>query len=283
MKSFNEEHAELLYTRFCIIYDHKFVKPYHSEDYKTLWYKEWTSGLTGVDVSVIAGALEHCKLNLDWPPSIAEFRRLCEKASGIPSCRDCFESSIRGEHSHPLAYLTYTKVGSWAMRNDKDEVLQKKYASAYEEALVEYRANPEKAQAFLEANQEKPKELPFLDKPTPDEITGFKERMVEYQTLARLEKEKRVDGHPVWDKGEVTRGSKSFNESVYNERKRYLLGLTEYEAGSLPVVDWYDRTKYLREIEAAEHLKTVGYNPSPPPEPKKRPGGKGYVKDWMMD
>ena len=37
------------------------------------------------------------------------------------------------------------------------------------------------------------------------------------------------------------------------EERKYLIGLTEVEANSLSAPQWYQRMRYLREIEAAEY------------------------------
>jgi len=36
--------------------------------------EEWRTGLDGMDGEAIKQALEHCRRNCAWPPSIAEFR-----------------------------------------------------------------------------------------------------------------------------------------------------------------------------------------------------------------
>lgn len=141
MKEFNLLHSETLYIRFSAIYGDKFVKSYHHDDFKKVWYAEWAEGLKGINVTVIKDSLEYCKQNVEWPPSIAEFRNICEKYSGIPSCYDCLKAAIRGDFTHQLTKMSYDKVGSWDMKNSKEQILIQKFKTAYQEALTEFRNN----------------------------------------------------------------------------------------------------------------------------------------------
>jgi hypothetical protein len=265
MKEFNLLHAEALYLRFCAIYGEKFVKSFHTDDFKKMWHEEWCSGLKGIDVDLIKGCLDHCKINLEWPPSIAEFRRICEESSGIPSFAQAMQSAIRREFNHPVIALAYEKVGSWAMRNDKEAELKPKFQTAYTEALNEFRVNPEKTWAQLESLNEKialPE--PPSKIPSTEERMGFKERLAHYQELSKIAKSKlEAKDHPTWDINKITRGSTQFDQQLFNERREYLIGMDEYLAGTLPVGDWYDRTRYLSEIEAQNNIK----NNPPRPEP----------------
>ena len=43
------------------------------------------------------------------------------------------------------------------------------------------------------------------------------------------------------------------------ERRTWLLSVSERDSFDLPMSDWYDRCRYLRHIEAEAHLKRVGY------------------------
>lgn len=284
MTNFNLSHAKALYLRLVTFYAERFVKPYHDEDFKNLWYSEWAEALSDIDVLCIKSVLDYCRLNLEWPPSIAEFRRLCEKSSGIPTHTQCLNDALRGEFSHPLAYLTYIKVGSWATKNDKEDVLQKKYEDAYKESLNEYRSHPDKALASFNEYKNKPKQLDTDYKITQDQIKGFRSKLAEWQAKAKLERENQEKiGHPVWDKKKVDKRSSDFDQGEYDARKKYLLSLTENEAGTLERDDWYDKTRMLREIESEEYLRRRGYTGQTQEEPKKRPSGRGYVKSWMDD
>jgi len=260
MNNLSSELVRTLYARFCSIYGEKFVKEYHDKPFIQIWWEEWEDGLKGINVEDIKTALDYCRLNLEWPPSIAEFRKICERSSGVPSVAESFEKAIRGEMNHPIIKLTYDKVGSWAMKNDKEDILKKKFDNAYVESLNQFRANPESEWILLGQQGSKPSLIETNKNLTQEEIKGFKERMVEYQKQAKLDREnKQKINHPVYEKDLITPTSRKFNELIFNERKKYLLNLDEFEAATLEMNDWYDRICYLREAESIEYLKKVGY------------------------
>src|SRR2546427_11615711 len=113
MNKLSMELTKLLYARFCSIYADKFVKSYSTPEFIQVWWEEWSEGMAGIDPNHIKEGLSYCRLNLEWPPSIAEFRRICEKASGIPSADESLKLAIRREFNHPVIKLAFDKVGSW--------------------------------------------------------------------------------------------------------------------------------------------------------------------------
>lgn len=64
--------------------------------------------------------------------------------------------------------------------------------------------------------------------------------------------------HPTWDKEKLIRRGKNFDQKVYDERRKYLMSIPEDASFSLPMEDWYDRIRFLREILAMEHIKSNG-------------------------
>jgi hypothetical protein len=257
MEKLSLELTKLLYMRFTSTYGEKFVKNHPNDEFVKLWWEEWSEGMAGIDPAYIREALSYCRLNLEWPPSIAEFRRICEKASGIPSCDEALNAAIRREFDHPVIKLAYDKVGSWAMKNDKQTDLKPKFSAAYQDALNYFRQNQQQAWQQLEEFNAKPKELPLLSKiPTIEECKGFRQRFAEYQEMAKAEKEKLPSQeHPIWPKEKITKGAKSYDEAIYQERKRYLLSCNEFIASTLSKEDWYDRTRFMREIEGYNSIK----------------------------
>lgn len=96
--------------------------------------------------------------------------------------------------------------------------------------------------------------------------------------------------HPVWVIEKIEHGSRSFCQNAYNERRKYLLNLTDIEALSLPIADWYDRNRFEREMAAAEYLnrcKAGNGNDKADATDKdgfhKKNWGKKEYKHWMAD
>jgi hypothetical protein len=257
MENFKLIYAKALYLRFCTIYGDKFVKSYHDDDFRSLWAAEWSTGLAGINPTLIKGALETCKLTLEWPPSLAEFRRICEQADGVPSCTQALEAAVGGKFDHPVTFLAYSKVGSWSMKNDKASLLGGKFQVAYIEALNEFRKDYLQSWQKLDKFKERIALPPPPSKiPSSEEIIGLRERLAKYKALANAEKLKiEAKDHPVWDQAKIIRGGKQFDEKHFQERRSYLIGTEENLAGTLSRDDWYDRIRFLRELEAQGCLK----------------------------
>jgi hypothetical protein len=170
MEYFNFLHAKALYLRFSIIFGEKFTKSYHDEEFKDIWYSEWVSGLAGIDVSFIKDALDYCKLNLEWAPSLAEFRRICEKASGFPDPSEIMKAAIRGDFYHPIIKLIYDKIGSWEMKRATEKDLIKCINAIYEEEIANHRMKLYREHQLLE----NPKIIRFEEKGSThgSEVTG---------------------------------------------------------------------------------------------------------------
>lgn len=141
MNKSNLDLAKLLALRFKTIWGHKFTKDFDSEIAINAWYEDWAEIFIGQSNDSIKSALQYCKQNLTWPPSIAEFISFCEKASGTPDCDEALRLALKHDLSHPLVKAVCDKVGSFALRNDKEEILSKKFKTAYEDCLRDFRKN----------------------------------------------------------------------------------------------------------------------------------------------
>lgn len=141
MQKLTKDLIELLFLRFSSIFGEKFSKNFVKLELYDMWCQEWLDGLAGIEIIHMKEAIDYCRLNLDWSPSIAEFRGICEKASGMPSCSEVMEAAIRRDFSHPITKIIYEKIGSWDMQNDKKDILTRKFSSFYKEAIAEYRSS----------------------------------------------------------------------------------------------------------------------------------------------
>lgn len=130
-----------LFLRFSTIFGEKFYKFYQSDEMFDMWCQDWLEGLAGVQPEHIKLALEHCKLNLQWSPSIAEFRNICDRYAGIPSINEVIALAIRGDFTHPLVQVIYDKVGSWDMKHMNERDLLKRVSEIYREEIANVRMN----------------------------------------------------------------------------------------------------------------------------------------------
>lgn len=289
MTIFTSEHAKVLYLRFCVIYDHKFAKPYHDNDYKSLWENEWCSGLSGINPHFIKDALEYCKKNVEWPPSIAEFIRICEKFSGIPNLDDCMSLATNREFNHPVILMTYEKVGSWNIKHDTSKALRGKFELAYIDAVNKFRTEQKESWDRLESYNAKPKELPSPSKiPSTGESKAFRECMNKCQEIL---KGKKIAGggktYKEFDEKKIKVGGRDFDPVVHNEWRNYLLSIPETEVMILPPIYAYERMRFIAAKEQPELLRKAGYNPTPQGQNNEssrcHSGPAKVYKNWMTD
>ncbi len=263
MNIFSLEHAKVLYLRFCAIYDYKFVKIYHDEDFKSLWANEWSSALSTINPNVIKDSLDYCKKNLDWPPSIAEFIKICESHSGVPSLDESINFSTRREFKHPIVLMCYEKVGSWSMKNDSAKELRIKFGHAYIDSLNKFREDAADSWQYLEDYNAKAKELPSPSKiPSTSESKAFRECMNKCQEL--LQSKKIAGGgktYKEYDAYKIKKGHAAFEQSIFDEYKTYLMSIHETETMILPPAYAYDRMRFIAQREQPELLRQQGFVP----------------------
>lgn len=289
MTKFPIEYAKALYERFSVIYNDKFIKSNHDEFFIKRWWDEWAEGLDGIDPYSIKEALSHCRIKLEWPPSIAEFRKICAKICGYPSIEQSLQAAIRREFNHPIVAIAYDNIGAWAMKHDKEEILRKKFSNAYDEAVQEFRANPKEAFLKLEAVKERtalPEPPPKI--PTEGERISFKERYRQWQEMSKQQKSEATPAdHPTWEKAKITRGHRNFNLVFFSERRKYLIDLDEDAAMSLTTEDKYDRIRFLRETERTQRAQPKNNVYEMPNKEKTPPWScnspKVVYKNWMND
>ena len=260
MENLDLKLTKILFLRLTTIYGDKFVKNYPNEQIREIWYQDWLDGLSDVSTVDIKEAIKQCKLNLTWPPSLAEFRDLCDKSAGYPSQRETLESIINKNFTHPIIKICFDRIGSWKISNLKENDLMKIVRDVYQEAVNEFRNSPESSwvelQSFIssEAIQSKglEKELTVV------EIIGFKKKLDEWRKKAEIEnsenKKKNHVFHPVWDVSKYDPLSRSFDVDYADKRKQYLISLDETSACYLDRSDLYDRIRFIKQGYAQNML-----------------------------
>lgn len=289
MDKFNNAHAKVLYLRFSIIYARKFVESYHDDDFKSLWENEWAAGLENVNLNSISPALEYCRNNCEWPPSIAEFIKICDSYSGVPSVGDCLKACINRVFAHPLALMCYQKVGSWAITHDNEKELESKFQKAYTENLIKFREAQETSWELLENYNAKPKELPAPSKiPSTSESKAFRECMNKCQEI--LQGKKIIGGGKTYKEfpaNQIKPGHREFDQAVFDEYREYLMGIPETETMILPPVYLLERNKFLNMRDQAAFLNSQGYIPPNQREPMNEPPRNGRTQkvytSWTND
>lgn len=136
----NKDLISLLYLKFTITYGHKFESSHTSQEIIDIWCEEWLSGLIDIDSDIIKLALNECKMSLEWPPSLAEFRSLCEKHMGIPSFEEAFQMCASRNITHEFVKRIYSIPNmAWNFTQYTAEQMRKFFKNAYDTELQKYR------------------------------------------------------------------------------------------------------------------------------------------------
>lgn len=260
--SVNRELIKKLFTKLSSVYGQAWSNRHKSAEEWEECCSTWFDGLKEFEVDVIRKAVAQAFLvHKDFPPTLGQLIDLCLAQAGTPSESEMLNLLVRREFKHPLVKLCYDKIGSWALSNDKETELKSKLSNVYQEAMINFRADPQaqwqKLEEFNKQNEPKALEAPKI--PLRGDFKGWRQRLAEWEEMAKAQKVK-IDPveHPAWNKEELVRGSKKFNENTFLERRKYLISLDEYVASTLPHEDQYDRIRFLREIEGVERLKQNG-------------------------
>lgn len=142
----------MIFARMQLIYTHRFESAYGDEQTLTQAKREWAYSLAGVEQSRIEYALEKCKLELAWPPTIAEFVRYLTpdpQALGLPSVRDAYLEACQHSHapaqrhwSHPAVQWAARETGYFKLRSEQERYSWPAFEGVYRN-LVERLADGE--------------------------------------------------------------------------------------------------------------------------------------------
>lgn len=80
--------------------------------------------------------------------------------------------------------------------------------------------------------------------------------------------------HPSWDENLINPKSKKFSRLVSDDRKKYLMNLSDYDAESLDIAERYDRIRLLRQREANKLMRNFE-------EQKPLKNHKAIEKRWI--
>lgn len=114
-----------LFCEFGSIWLQKWYSNFLNERETIECAKNWQEALDGMPANAIKEAISYCRDNLEWPPSIAEFRRLCLKQY-LPSVDETIQKAIRRDFNNPIIHSIYLKIGSWDFSHDSEKVLKRK-------------------------------------------------------------------------------------------------------------------------------------------------------------
>lgn len=116
---------KLIFAKFNAIWGQRWATFINETNFDIALF-EWSEGLNGITRKAIKEALSYCRDNLEWPPSIAEFRRICLQSQGLPSTYEIMQLAIQRDFNQPIVKHIFDKIGSWAFSHDSESELNKK-------------------------------------------------------------------------------------------------------------------------------------------------------------
>ncbi len=136
----------MIFARFHHIYTHRFESAYGDETTLNQAKREWALSLAGTDPRLVELALERCKKEHAWPPTIAEFLKLLAPLPqdiGLPAldvayaeaCRQSYQPD-RHTWSHICVQLAAQGVGYFTLRSQPEKNTKPAFAREYQK-LVE--------------------------------------------------------------------------------------------------------------------------------------------------
>ncbi len=131
----------MIFARFHHIYTHRFESAYGDETTLNQAKREWALSLAGIPANLVEMALERCKREHAWPPTIAEFLKLVQPAPeslGLPDVASAYQEACRHSHhpsdhhwSHPCVQIAARDVGYFNLRSESERVSRPAFQKAY--------------------------------------------------------------------------------------------------------------------------------------------------------
>ncbi|MEH6471452.1 MAG: replication protein P [Halopseudomonas sp.] len=118
----------MLFARFMTIYGHKFKSTFEGDDELLVAKREWALSLRGYSEQELVLAVDRCKEQFVWMPTIAEFLALMRKDLqdyGLPSALSAYqEACLHADHprerdwNHPAVYFAGRATDWFRLRTE---------------------------------------------------------------------------------------------------------------------------------------------------------------------
>lgn len=225
---------------------------------------DWLSELSKFTLGELYKAVRYAlDIHTKYPPTLGELLELCLKANGVPDISQVIRMMINKDFSHPVARLIHEKIGSWKLSNGTEREIEEKTSSFYQQAVIDFKENPEKAWAQLNSYKENlALSAPEPTKiPSPSESKCFSERMAEYQKqLSEAKNSCAGESYRHFDEALISPTRNTFDPKVYEEFKKYILSIPDNKTMILPTNYIYRRMRFIAQREQSELLRQFGFN-----------------------
>ena len=235
----NKEVVFNIFEKFKIYYGEHLCKNNGNDEQAKKTILVWVEELSKFDYAVVMQAVKTGYATyIDYPPTLPQIIDLCFSCEGLPSLEESLRLAIKNEITHPVVLELRNKIGSWALKNDYERTLHDKATQVYPSIVSSFKSDPMRFKQDMKNQQ-----LQIEDK-KPE----IKEQKLINSDLKNI-------NHPKWDKDKIDIHGRLFDIKVFNERKKYLTSLNEFEASTLNMEDYYDRCRHMSEIEAAKIVR----------------------------
>jgi hypothetical protein len=131
----------MIFARFHHIYTHRFESAYRDETTLNQAKREWAMSLANTPAELIEYALERCKVEHAWPPTIAEFLKLLQpnpESIGLPgthaayleACRNAYQPTGR-KWSHLCVKMAALEVSYYSLKSEPEKLTRPLFEKAY--------------------------------------------------------------------------------------------------------------------------------------------------------
>jgi hypothetical protein len=123
------------------VFGYRWASAYGTTDQSGTWSKG-LAGLTAEDIG--RGVRRVIDLGMEWPPSLPEFRKLCEPDEvdlGLPTMDQAYRAASRRDWSlHPAVYHAAKIVGVWDLEQKPEHITRPRFADAWESIIKRIRS-----------------------------------------------------------------------------------------------------------------------------------------------
>ena len=138
MTNKNINKGEIIFLNFVAIYGPKYKSAFATQELMELTESHWSDALKNIDLDIIKKTILRCRDTLEWPPSIAEFRKLCIptwKDLNFPSPQRALQLLFCNDDRFPILKKMRKDLNLTQLRMAKQEVAQKIFNEAYEKSI----------------------------------------------------------------------------------------------------------------------------------------------------
>lgn len=122
--------VNMIFARFMAIYGHKFKSCFETQDEIRIAKREWALSLEGYTESELVAAIDYCKENSAWMPTISEFLKVLRNLTGdhgLPTAKHAYEEAcLNADHAstyqwtHPAIYHAGKATGWFRLRTEDE-------------------------------------------------------------------------------------------------------------------------------------------------------------------